>query len=257
MVWQAPGGTVWLLYVVRFGDTWSTSRIQAKISTDNARSWSDASMIEAREGSMVRAHPIALNDDDILIPIYYEAGTDTESVDPASTSLFLRFDPRKKTWSTTSGIHSRLGNIQPAVVQITNDYLIAYCRRGGDYGPRADGYLVRTESRDGGRSWSAGTDSQFPNPNSAVDFIRLNNGHLLLVYNDSMSRRSPLTVALSADEDKSYPWRKNIAEGANDFAYPRAIQTSDGLIHVVYTSNRRTVINHAVFSEDWITGAAK
>jgi len=31
-----------------------------------------------------------------------------------------------------------------------------------------------------------------------------------------------------------------------------AIQTSDGLIHVVYTSQGRTVINHAVFDEDWV-----
>ncbi|MBN1510229.1 MAG: exo-alpha-sialidase, partial [Sedimentisphaerales bacterium] len=32
VVWQAPDGPVWLFYVVRYGPTWSTSRIQAKIS---------------------------------------------------------------------------------------------------------------------------------------------------------------------------------------------------------------------------------
>ena len=26
-VWQAPDGVVWLYYVVRYGDTWSSSRI--------------------------------------------------------------------------------------------------------------------------------------------------------------------------------------------------------------------------------------
>jgi len=64
-----------------------------------------------------------------------------------------------------------------------------------------------------------------------------------------MSERTPLRVAISTDNDKTYPYRKNIAEGPNAFAYPIAIQTSDGLIHVIYTSNRRTVINHAVFDE--------
>src|SRR5688572_20109632 len=34
VVWQAPGGMVWLFYVVRWGDTWSTSRIQGKVSSD-------------------------------------------------------------------------------------------------------------------------------------------------------------------------------------------------------------------------------
>src|SRR6266516_5282387 len=32
VVWQAPDGLVWLFYVVRYGETWSTSRVQAKVS---------------------------------------------------------------------------------------------------------------------------------------------------------------------------------------------------------------------------------
>jgi len=67
-----------------------------------------------------------------------------------------------------------------------------------------------------------------------------------------MSRRTPLTVALSTDEDKSYPYKRNIAEGPGDFAYPYAIQTRDEKIHVLYTSQKRTVINHAVFEEKTI-----
>ena len=255
VLWQAPDGIVWLFYVVRFGDTWSDSRIEAKISKDNARTWSDASLLDLRQGSMVRNHPIVLSDGDYLLPIYHETGHDPEVVAADTASLFLRYDVKKKTWAPTNEIHSRLGNLQPAVVQIDAKHLIAYCRRGADYGPRKDGYLVRSESSDGGRTWSPGKESSFPNPNSAVDFIRLRNGHLLLVYNDSMYQRTPLVAALSADNDKSYPWKRKLAEGANDFAYPAAIQTADGLIDVVYTSNGRTVIHHATFGEDWLTGA--
>ena len=159
---------------------------------------------------------------------------------------------KNKKWSESNRIKSRLGNLQPAAAAITNDYLVCYCRRGGDYKPTKDGYLVRSESHDGGRTWSPGKDSPFPNPNAATDFMKLQSGHLLLVYNDSMSLRTPLTVAISTDEDKSYPHRRNIAEGPHDFGYPYAIQTSDGKIHVVYTSNQRTVINHAVFDESAI-----
>src|SRR5205823_8486014 len=142
-----------------------------------------------------------------------------------------------------------LGNLQPAVAALTDDYLVCYCRRGAGYEPRNDAYLVRSESRDGGRTWAAGTESSFPNPNAAVDFLKLANGHLLLVFNDSMSRRTPLTAAISTDGDKTYPHRRNLAEGRGDFGYPFAIQTRDGKIHVIYTSERRTVINHAVFEE--------
>ncbi len=254
VAWQAPDRVVWLFYVLRFGATWSDSRIAAKISTDNAETWSDASLLDLQQGSMVRCHPIVLANGDYLLPVYHEVGDDPESVGAESASYFLRYDVRKKTWTRTNEIHSRIGNIQPAVVRITDDYLVAYSRRGGNYAPRRDGYLVRSESRDGGRTWTAGRDSEFPNPNSAVEFIRLRNGHLLLLYNDSMSARTPLRAALSEDNDKSYPFQRNVAEGRNDFAYPAAVQTADGLIHVVYTSDKRGVIHHATINEDWVRG---
>jgi predicted neuraminidase len=198
---------------------------------------------------MVRGKPIVLAGGDYLLPIYHETGNDPELVGPDTTSLFLRYDVKTRRWSESTRIRSSLGNLQPAVAALTDDHLVCYCRRGGNYEARKDGYLVRSESHDGGRTWNPGSDSAFPNPNAAVDFLRLANGHLLLVYNDSMNRRTPLTVALSTDNDKSYPYRRNLAEGPGDFAYPYAIQTRDGKIHVVYTSDRRTVIKHAVFDE--------
>jgi predicted neuraminidase len=255
VVWQAPDGVVWLFYVVRFGDTWSESRIQVKLSYDRAETWSDASVLDFRRGMMVRSHPIVLNSGDYLLPIYHETGENTEMVGPDSASLFLRYDRTAKTWTSTGEIHSRIGNIQPAVVQVDDRYLIAYCRRGGGYGPTRDGWLVRSESRDGGRTWSPGVETKFPNPNSAVEFLKLRSGNLLLIYyNDSMTERTPLRAALSDDQDMSYPFQRNIASGRNDFAYPSAVQTADGLIHVVYTSDRRQVIHHDVFDEDWIRG---
>jgi predicted neuraminidase len=149
------------------------------------------------------------------------------------------------------------GNLQPAPVQISDDYLVAYCRPGGNFEPNPKRFVIRSESRDGGRTWSKGTDSLFPNPNSAVDFIKLQNGHLLLVYNDTNTGdRMPLTVAISTDNDRTYPHRRNIVNQPGDTAaYPVAIQTRDGKIHVVYTSQERQVVNHAVFEEVAILGA--
>ena len=249
VVWQAPDGRVWLWYVVRPGRTWSTSRIAVKISGDGAQTWSDASMQTFEEGTMVRGKPIVLANGDYLLPVWKETGFDTEVVGADTASFFLRYDPRAKKWSESTRIYARIGVLQPAVAQIDENYLVAYCRRGGGYGRETRGYIIRSESHDGGKSWSEGVDTKMPNPNAAVDFLKLRNGHLLLVYNDSMSDRTPLTVAISSDGDKTYAWRRNIAEGANSFAYPYAIQTHDGKIHIVFTSNQRSVINHAVFDE--------
>lgn len=250
VVWQAPDGRVWLFYVVRYGATWSTSLIQAKISTDGARSWSDPMLVTDVQGMMVRGRPLALPGGDILLPAYHETGNDTESVGPDSTSLFFRFESATKKWTRTEGVRSRIGNIQPAVAALPDGRLVAYCRRGGDYSGRPDGRIVRTESRDGGRTWSPGTDSAFPNPNAAVEFLGLRSGGLLLIYNDSVRDRAPLSAALSLDGDRSYPHRRELVSGPGDYAYPYAIQAEDGRIHLVFTSDSRTAIYHAVFTEE-------
>ncbi|MDR3633891.1 MAG: exo-alpha-sialidase [Isosphaeraceae bacterium] len=257
VIWQDPTGRVWLFYVVRFGATWSSSRIQVKVSNDDANTWSDASLLALEEGMMVRNRPIVLSDGDYLLPVYKETGNDPEFVGPDSTSLFLRYHPATNRWAESGRIRSARGNIQPAVVALDDKALIAYCRRGGGYDPKEKGYLVRSESHDGGRTWSEGRDSPFPNPNAAVDFLKLRSGNLLLVYNDSMSARSPLTVALSPDHDRTWPAKRNVVEGPGDFAYPTAFQARDSSIHVVFTSDRRTVINHAVFDETWVVTARK
>ena len=70
------------------------------------------------------------------------------------------------------------------------------------------------------------------------------------VGSTSASRRS--SAAYSPDRDRSWPVRRNIREGDGDFGYPSAFQARDGRIHLVFTSDRRSVVNHAVFDEDWV-----
>lgn len=198
---------------------------------------------------MVRGKPIVLANGDYLLPVWKETGFDQEIVGSDTASFFMRYDPRQKAWTESSRIHSRLGALQPAVAQITDRFLLAFCRRGGGYGEQSEGYVVRSESRDGGTTWSPGTETAIPNPNAAVDLLKLNNGHLLLVYNDSLHDRTPLTVAVSTDSGESFSKGVNIATGPHDYAYPYMIQTRYGKVHLVFTSEKRTVINHAVFSE--------
>jgi predicted neuraminidase len=239
---------VWLFYVLRFGDTWSTSRIALKVSRDSGETWSDSHLLSTGEGLMVRSQPIVLSNGDYLLPAYLERGEDREIVAPDTVSVFFRLTPGKTQWKRAGSIRSAKGNLQPAVVEIAPGHLMAYCRRGGGYSAVKDGYVVRSESRDGGQTWTPGVNTEFPNPNAAVDLLRLQNGHLMLVYNDSMSKRTPLSVSFSHDNGKTWPVRGTVAKGSRSFGYPYAIQTRDGSIHLIYTEDR-TVIHHAVFQE--------
>ena len=257
VIWQAPDKTVWLFYVTNYGPTWSTSRIKYKLSRDNAHSWTDSDMLAFELGSMVRGRPIVLNDGDYLLPVYHETGEDRERTAMDTCSFFFRYNASKHAWTESNRIFTPNGNLQPAPVQVTDDYLVAYCRPGGDFEPNPKRFVIRSESRDGGRTWTKGENSQFKNPNSAVDFIKLRNGHLMLVFNDTnIDDRMPLTVAVSIDNDKSYPHRRNIVNKPGDTAaYPVAIQARDGKIHVVYTSQNRQVVNRAIFDESAILNA--
>jgi predicted neuraminidase len=254
VVWQAPDGLVWLFYVNRYGPTWTNSRIKFKISRDGAKTWSDSDILSFDEGAMVRAHPIVLNNGDYLLPVYKETGNNPEFVGPDTASFFLRKPKNSNAWIPTNFVYSWRGNLQPSVVQLNDWHLVAYSRRGGGYGKNDNGRLVHSQSCDGGYTWSYGVDSEFPNPNSATDFIKLQNGHLLLVYNDNPNdTRMPLTVAISTDGDQTYPYRRNIVNQPKDTAaYPTAIQTLDGKIHIVYTSSKRTIVNHVIFDESAI-----
>lgn len=249
VIWEAPDRRVWLLFVVRPGATWSTSRIGAKVSENHGAVWSDTFMITWEEGTMVRSRPIVLADGHYLLPIYHETGADTEMTAPDTGSLFLRFDPSTRQWSRSNKVSSRMGNLQAAVVELEPGHLLALCRRGGDYEPGNDGYVVQTESHDGGRAWSKGVETGFPNPNAAVELIKLRSGRLLFIYNHSMEERTPLRAVLSEDGGKTWSRRLDLASGPGSFSYPTAIQTRDGHIHVTFTSDERTVIRRAVFEE--------
>jgi predicted neuraminidase len=257
VVWQEPGGPVWLFYVVRYGDTWSDSVIKYKFSLDNAETWTDSELLSFEKGLMVRSQPVQVAGGDFLLPIYHEKGNDREVVGSDSASLFARFEKATRRWKLTDEVHSRLGNIQPAVAPIDAEAmrLLAFCRRGGGYGYVPDGFIVATQSSDGGRTWSPGVDTEFPNPNAAVDLIRLASGNLLVIYNDSFhGERMPLTVRISKDQGKTWPYVRNIVnKPGDDAAYPYVIQSTDGRIHGVYTSDERSVINHFVLEEADIT----
>jgi predicted neuraminidase len=240
--------------VNRYGETWSSANVLVKISDDGAQTWSDSFMLTMDAGTMARGQPIVLNNGEYLLPLYHETGEDREMTASDTLSFFMRYDAKTKKWTESGRIHSKMGNLQAQVVQLTDDYLVAYIRRGGNFEPTEPGYTLRSESRDGGHTWSEAVETEFRNPNSAVDFIKLQNGHLLLVYNDNMNERTPLTVAISMDGDKTWPYRRNIGGGDNTFAYPYAIQTRDGKIHIIYTTNERRSIMHAVFDEFAIIG---
>jgi predicted neuraminidase len=111
---------------------------------------------------------------------------------------------------------------------------------------------VASESHDGGKTWTVPKPTQWKNPDSGISMTRLRNGHLLLVFNNEDDSRTPLHIARSVDEGRT--WEKPLVLETNpgEYSYPSILQTPDGKIHIIYTF-RRYSIKHVEMNEDWIT----
>jgi predicted neuraminidase len=186
-------------------------------------------------GLMFRGRPLAMGDR-IILPAYDENTWE---------SIMLISDDEGQSWRLTEEIQSPPGNIHAALVQLSEDRILAYLRPGGN-----GGVIWRTMSDDLGETWENPVPTQIPNPNSGFDLIRLHSGKLLLAFNDSASNRTPLCIAL-ADEDERFFYKDTIESGPGEFSYPSLLQTKDHDIHMVYTYHRKYII-YAKFSEEWI-----
>jgi predicted neuraminidase len=153
-----------------------------------------------------------------------------------------------QTWSIMGQPAKGVGfdAIQPSVLFFPGGKLEALCRT-------KQGVVAQTWSKDGGKTWSALTATDLPNPNSGTDAITLADGRQLLVYNHSGHRaeeakgnRYPLDIALSKD---GVSWKHVLTLEdeplGSGYAYPAVIQTSDGRVHITYTWNRK-MIKHVV-----------
>ena len=94
------------------------------------------------------------------------------------------------------------------------------------------------------------TATSLPNPNSGIDGMTLKDGRQLLIYNPTeknWGNRVPLSVAISKDGKEwkrvldIEPVRENTDREGEEYSYPTVIQDSNGLVHLVYTWNRKTV----------------
>ena len=142
------------------------------------------------------------------------------------------------------------GAIQPAVLRRNDGTLVAYMRENG-----FTGHVRDCESADDGMTWGPVGISELINPGSGLDGVRLQNGHWILIHNDTATGRNKLVVSLSTDEGKSWSASRHLEDQPEgSFHYPCVIQAVDGSIHSVYSyfCSEGKTMKHAAFNEEWI-----
>jgi predicted neuraminidase len=211
-----------------------------KRSGDHGRTWSEA--LELVPGDVggrgpVKDKPLILSDGSWLAPASTEEGGWRPFSD-RSTDHGATWE-RSENWSIDENTLGHGGAIQPTFWESAPGKVHALMRT------RA-GQIWRTDSEDGGRTWSAVSATGLPNNNSGIDLLRLDDGRIILVYNPvskNWGPRTPLDLALSSDNGKT--WRpfaqlENNPEIKSEFSYPAIVRTANG-VAISYTWNRERI----------------
>ncbi len=222
---------------------WPVDMLWMKVSEDFGRTWGPARKVGTPLGFLSRNHPITLRDGQVLLPIYSDWNTSSAAVISKDGGL---------TWGAPKYMLFLFGT-QPTVVQRADLSLFALTRSGMP--PRLSWQAI---SRDMARSWNEHKLSDIKNPGSSLEMIKLRNGHVVLVFNNSKKDRSDLSLALSYDDGRTWPHIREIEYKSDRVnAYPSLMQDNRGLIHVVYSYDGRKGIAHFVTDERWIEGQPK
>ncbi len=235
-------GKVWLFFVKKYDpkwDAWDKTKLLLQTSVDNGNTWTEPREVTPEMGWMVRNNLLELPDGRLLLPVYLD-GTPKQC-------LFWLSGDGFKTWEERRVPVTKPESLQPSFVLLGGERILMLARHGG-----VPGKIWSALSDDLGKTWRDVKKTKLNNPDSGINLIRLQSGSLVLAFNDSQLSRTPLTIALSEDEGKTWPYRKKIETAAKEFSYPFLIQTPDGRIHLTYTADDRRIIKYAEFNEEWL-----
>lgn len=297
LLFHAPDGRLWLLWTAQVSGNQDTAIIRRRISADAGRNWGPVETLFGEQpgfGTFIRSPIVVLDNGDWLLPIWRctkpPAGAWTGDLD--TSSVMISADAGA-TW-TEHAVPGSTGCVHMSIVDLRDGTLVAFYRSRW-----ADRVHV-SRSSDGGRNWSATVPTDLPNNNSSVMATRLADGRLAMVYNHSSAAdatgrrlslyddiggedlapaapptgrsafwgapRAPMTLALSADQGRTWPVRRNLETGDGycltnnskdrlnrEFSYPSLCQTPDGALHIAYTYWRQA-IKYVRVAPDWAAG---
>jgi predicted neuraminidase len=239
-------GSLWMVFVSVSLGGWSGSTLNVKTSQDEGRTWGESQRLTLNPffnlSSLVRNKPIYASDGRIGLPVYHEMAVKYPQI------LWLTPGPNGTVQEyRMRNMSSEVGLIQPVLVPLDHDRVLMMLR------DQSDERSLRTAfSDDNGWTWSEAGPSGLPNPDAAVDALRLRDGRILLVYNHAEDKRDNLRLAVSADDGRTWQTGAILEEAEHqEYSYPNLVEDRRGRIHLTYTWQRER-IKHVTFNLAWL-----
>lgn len=228
VLFKSSKGTLFLFY--KAGPSpreWSGF---VKRSTDDGKNWTRTEIMPAGLLGPIKNKPIEVKGA-ILSPTSIESYR-------AWCCWLERSTDDGKTWTRHGPIQvpgRPHGVIQPTLFVSSKGTIVALMRS------RGMGKVCQAESTDGGLTWSEGRMIDLLNPGSGIDGVTGKDGAFYLAYNDSAKGRTPLKIARSKDDGKTWENVATAEETPGEYSYPALIQGSDGKLRLVYTWQRKHI----------------
>lgn len=258
---------LWWITIYGFGGQrgWSTGFIKYKHSDDLGKTWvlkedGTPRLLHDFWGEMIKNKPIRLSNGEMILPAMTEWTSYSPVYYKCAGDEFKKGCLESK-WTKVNGPGT--GCFQPTLAELKPGHILSLMRTSKT--SKFNKMAAQQESLDYGKTWDEARVNKFGfyNCNANSDMVKLQNGHLVYVFNDSPEIRNPLTATLSEDGGKTWSYKKNIVHSPEEpgtrFAYPATIQSSDGLIHVTFSNTNRKGnekvtdnIKWACFDEEWI-----
>lgn len=234
VLFQIPDGDLMLFYKV--GPHPSKWWGMLTTSSDNGETWSTPVALPKDYIGPVKNKPELLANGTLLCPT---------SVEGNGWRIRMEYTPDfGKTWHMTDTLsrgEEKINAIQPSILKHENGKLQFIARTRN----RA---LAKAWSEDDGKTWTPVTLMNLPNNNSGTDAVTMANGEHLLIYNHVLppgdkakGPRTPLNISKSKD---GINWEAALILEDSDisqYSYPSIMQSSDGMIHAIYTWRRERI----------------
>lgn len=261
VLFHTRDGRLWLYY--KTGTRPSTWTGLRKVSTDEGLSWSAAEPLPEGVLGPIKDKPLVLEDGTIVSgssvehgkwDVWIERSTDdgkswtkagpitisaSEDVpDPAFLAATARQPDGPKVEVKTKlylPAKETVGIIQPSVFDLGEHHL-RFIARSRSRSAR----LAVSDSFDDGKTWTQAHFIQLPSPNSGIDAVRMKDGRIVLIFNNSTNARTPLNLAVSRDGEH-FEIFKTLEDGPNQYSYPAIIQARNGDLLMTYSWRRKTI----------------
>lgn len=195
---------------------------------------------------------IQLKNGRIVIPLaLHQNLKGSDRFNPNARFLCYYSDDNGKTWQRGEEVvvEKQPGKKQPymqepGVVELKDGRLMGFCRTNG-------GSQYVAYSQDGGKSFSQLKPSHLVSPVSPASIERIpSTGDLLLVWNNHhgispqlRGKRTPLTIAVSKDEGKTWEHIQNIEDNPNGWYCYTAIEFTPAGVLLGHCAGDRTKNN--------------